>query len=466
MSNDDHSKAVHPYMMVDENERKQKLHDECLAFFNSLPEAKFDFATFQKHWNAIDRINLLPPDLTMILTNAINALDHLEKSTNDKEKKRELRKNCLSEMMFRFSCWEKPAAKQVDSFRPHDLAICLRNHRILAINPHDKFLRGWYKKANPSSVLKGSDYETRIIRSLTSFAVANLKPTEEYKKEWTPKAIRSAPYFRPGQLAFALWAHAKLAEEPDAEFFKEWKKRYDYLITEYPDHFRQRDLANIIGSSATLHAITGKTIYKEIAEAAKNEVKFDDCDLPQMRQLWFSHLWFDWDYPASPPTLDDRESPTEIQVKNIFAEHAYPTAEDGKTVRKLGHRPDNNHMINGQEVFLEFDGNTHFLFKIGETDGRRRHAGYTGRTLFMSALIKKFEKDAVILRMPAPVGRSLIEMPEDRQGPIITDLMNDAVQMQPGAYHIRKATKAEKEKTDGHHLTIRPLKIADLDSLA
>ena len=465
MPNDDHSDAKPPFMLAQENLQKEERKKACISFFENLPDADFNFADFQKNWNLIEKlddghIQLTPAELTTILTNSIIMLDRLEDQHD--EQARELRKNCLSEMMFRFRCWEKPAEKKMSGFSQHQLAITLRNFRALSLNPSDKILGTWYSKANPRKIMRGGDHETRVVRSLVSLAVAQVKPSEGFKEEWYPKATRGMPYFRPSQLGYCFWAFARFAEEPPQEFLDEWQERFNYLSSKYASHFHQRDIANIIGGAGVMHAVTGKTIYKEIAEAAKPLISLEDCDLPQQRQLWLAHLWFDWDYDGKPPEMDDRPSNYENTIKDIFRKHGYETAQEGRKIRVLNHKPDDNFDINGRTIFCEIDGNkTHFLYEIAEFDGQMRPAGFTGRTLFMAALAKKFEPDAITIRLPFQTC-TIFENAEDdqQQAGILSALMNDASKMRAGAYHAR--ARRPGDETDSP-LVIRPLKIAELD---
>ena len=225
------------------------------------------------------------------------------------------------------------------------------------------------------------------------------------------------------------------------------------------------DVANIIGGCGVLHAITGNPRYQKIAEATKPLIDFDECELPSKRQLWLAHLWFDWEFTQKAPESDEDTSPTENNLKAIFAQNGYVTFDPDHRVPSLNHRPDENLMYEDKPVYVEIDGKSHFLYEINEHDGSVQQAGFTGRTLFMSALIRKFAAQAVLLRMPAKLCFDIISADPLTQEHMVDALFKEAEITQPGAYHVRyRRAEIGNDNTDEKPLIVRPLKIVAPDS--
>lgn len=454
--NDDEKQELRLPWDLNAGEKMQHDMDRLniVQFFDNLDngDKPLNFPIFQKNWNAIEDYEFTAGELTTILTRTVAVLDKLDDQ--------ELKKNCHSEMYFRFNLWEEQAAKKIPEFAQHDLALCLWGYRSLSLNPSDEFLDQWYQYANPMDILRAPKDEHKFVRSIVSSAVAGLKPSASFMAAWQPKAIKHMPGFTPTQLAFSLWAYARLNIKPEPEFMEAWKNRFNTLIDQQPSAFRQREIANIMGACGTLNVTKGDDQFKTIAAKASTFVDYKKCTNPEIRQILLARLWFDWpnDRPLIPTT--ERSSFLERDIQNAFNRAGLQSHKS--YIEELRHKPDIAFNIDGQEILVEVDGDHHFLYEINEITGTKQAAGFTGRTLFMSSLIKKYAENAVLLRLPHPLIRQILGQNRENEKTILTDLLNTASKTDPGAYHTRmRRSTGDAGKLSETPIILRPLKITD-----
>jgi hypothetical protein len=428
---------------------------KAVSFFISLvdPSTRYTFSEFQKHWHTMDKYDFTPEELTLIFTRTAAALNDL--------KDPQLKKDCLSEVMFRFELWEQQAVTKIQDFTQHDLAMCMWSYRMLNLNPSDEFLNKWYQYAAPGDILRSPEEEHKFVRSIVSLAVAGLKPSKSFSDAWLPKAIMHMRQFSPTQIAYSLWAYARLAAEPEEAFMKAWLQQYNDLMVQNPTQFRQRDIANILGSCGALSAITGKKIYEEIAQKAYTLHFCDACTIAEKRQVGYASLWFGWPMPQEIPDQNERPSKLEEKLTAAFNQAGFAAGPD-IMIQSMAHKPDMNFVQGDRTVFIEVDGPSHFLYEINELDGTKQPAGFTGRTLFMSALIHKLAANAVLLRLPHPLVSTILERNAETQKQLLQDLLHTAAQTAPGAYHARARAPNAANSNDlqEHIIEFGHLKIA------
>lgn len=426
------------------------------AFFESIEhqETQFTFPLFQKHWNALADIQCTPEQLSIIISKATAAIKRLQETDP------ELAKNYLSEIMFRLELWEDQATAAIPKMDPFDIAQCLWAYKELDVNPRDDFIDKWYEYGNVEKILQGGPEEHRIVRALISSAHIRWKPSDSLWSKWNPKALAHADNFSHIQTSFFLWPYARFGSEPIAELKEKWMNRLDHLLATEPETFRPTDLANILGAAAALHAITGKENYKEVAQKVNPLIDGSKCNIPQLRQIGLARLWFDWENDAPMPDSDQRSSKREIRLRGIFTASGFNPKQDDATLDDLHHKPDIHLEHQGQDIILEVDGPTHFLEVMNEITGQRDPAGFTGRTLFMSALINKLAANAILIRLPYPAVDRILQEDPLQQKQILTSLLDQAANAEQGrGYHMRLSAPSTNDNKKIPEPEIRPLKI-------
>jgi hypothetical protein len=449
-----------PWGNIEDAIRQQKeaaRKGRVVEFFESLvlPETSFDFVKFQSNWHRLDQYDFSGHDLTIIFSSTAAALAEMKNT--------QLKKDCLSEVMFRFSIWEKQAVEKIYDFGQQDLAQCMWSYRMLGLNPSDEFLNQWYQYADYTKVLLDEQQDHKFVRSIVSIAVANMKPTKSFMDAWLPRAIKALPEFTPAQLTFSLWAYARLAIEPETEFMMPWLARYDELLAQKPLPFKQRDLANILGSCDALHAITGKEQFRSIASRANNLINLSECTKPELRQIGYARLWFDWPHDEEIPFGDDNPSFEEKKLLRAFNDAGFSPATKKVRIEDLNTSPDMVFEHKDRTILLEVDGKPHFLFEINEFNGRKQPAGFTGRTLFMSALLHKFVANATILRMPYPLINQIMGQHQQLRNLILGSILDQAAEVPPGAYHARLNHPLRQSDRMKEPPGLYPLKLASFN---
>lgn len=370
-----------------------------LNFFMTLPKKEYiDFDELKSHWQALPDYELGTQELTIILGRLAAAIDNI---TNPSFKTA-----CLVYIRENFALWENLATTQMDQFRHKDLALCMFSYRTLGIELSNEIIREWYLGAEPEQAMYGKNREQdnevhKIARYPVSCAMAGFDPGNSAFNAWEKEALDHIPYFNAAQMAYTLWTYGRLAREPSPQLLEIWLEQFKAHLNKDPTFYQNRHFANIMGSAANLHVLTGKKIYKIIAGLANQHINLEQCTIGEKHQALQARLWFDFtNDPRIPARKKEETSTYESALKDFLrAANLYPRKQQGP-LKKTGQKPDAIYDINGQEFIFEVDGASHFVWEVNEVSGHMQIARFNGPTLFQSALMMKFEVTAILLRVP------------------------------------------------------------------
>lgn len=229
---------------------------------------------------------------------------------------------------------------------------------------------------------------------------------------------------------------AKNAQAPQGGYKKAWTEK----------------VAPVVESSSNMHRLTEALLSCTIVDALENpgwtyseaekifqrlfETDFVDWDIPARRRAAHSALRFEWRLACAVPPETGRKAECEKKLKCLFYDAGFSPDLREAVVPRLGHIVDLSFSRMDYPVYIELDGDTHF---IHHPEKRNYPLRYNGCTWLQTQLITQLDPDAVLIRIPYTVLKKPLHVWASDKPRIrfAKAVMAGAEQLYPGAYDLR-----------------------------
>ncbi len=415
----------------------QEKRNALLSYYTSLVtrlekqnqsslEHMTEFIQFQKHWYELPQHALDPAALTLILQSCSAALELMPA---------QLKKDCLSTIMFTWEHFENHLNSQLNQFSEDQLLMCLWYFRDLGINPQDQTLNRFYKLINPGKFLDAPKNEHKIVRSMVAYAKLNMIPDQEFQSKWLAKATTNMGEFTPAQHAYALWCLARLKIEPPQEFMTAWEDRLHELLGSKKHKYSDRYLANALGACAAINAIHGLPETAEAAQIISDVINFQQCTSAEQRQVHSARQFFGIIHYDPTKPARERPSKQEDALRNAFRAAGHVDISDHLPMPVEGDRADMAFKIDGKIIFVEVDGPQHFLKQCNKQSKQTKNAGFDGRTLYKTAQTQREYPEANILRLPFHLVARILRENNPSDNVLLYEFISSAAALPTGSYY-------------------------------
>jgi hypothetical protein len=442
--------------------RKRTPESKTLGFFGRIAceRPNFRYAEFEKHWYAIENLNLGFSDLTEILHATSIALNNLQD--------RELEEDCQSLLTYHFDIWENKALPLIQGSPQDEIGLCMLATSALDLNFSKKFRSAWAQNVKESNSKKTRELARPVFDRMRdpklahlplvpifSSAMANILPPEKIYTDWETKTTPILSTFSGENIAYGLYSYGRLGRIPSDAWLQAWRARFDTLLST-PDAFRHRELANIIGTAFILHTLTNNPAYVNIAQRASNQVDYETCSIPERRQIAYAWRWFGFDEGIEIPMQKQQTvSEHEKTLLQLFLKAGAIEAPTPPSLLDNKINPDFIFDVNGKLVIFEDDGSLHFLNKIRPATGKLSKVEYDGPTRSMSAYkLKMYPTTYVHLpfnNTSTLIHRQFVEPNE------FSHLLSSAAALPTGSYYLRTSR-------DTTALEFKPMNIASMQT--
>ncbi len=225
---------------------------------------------------------------------------------------------------------------------------------------------------------------------------------------WEEQTIAQMDKFNPQDLSTSLSAYASLGIVPSAAFLKGWEKQ---TIAQM-DKFNPQDLSTSLWAAAAIDSFSSenhtlKSFYRVLTPYIQNIDDFGDISKRQIRD---ADMWFSGDSNINTPLQREIRSSLEEGLLFAFIKAGYNTDDGSSLVSRFKQSIDFKVSKKNSSILVEVDGPTHY---VRNQSGGIRH---NGTTLFRSALLNKFAKDEIIVRVGYPELVRVLKDKNDKNG--------------------------------------------------
>ncbi len=339
--------------------------------------------------------------------------------------------------------WEQQAFDRMQEFDLHDLSNVLRAYVRLGTCPPVDLMLGWEKQAIDhmgQDLGLITEFTQDLSTTLCAYAMLGICPFESFMQKWEDLAFECIEEFTSQEVSTVIYAYAKLGICPPEKLKEKLESRIIGLLEGQSSRIdkkyviSEKDFSHIFHACAILNEIKQDDYLHSLAQKLyENRGKFKFIDKSVRRQFGHVCEWFGWEYDYEMPEEENCESLNEKRLKELFHEAGYEGGNGSGYVETIKHQIDVPISHKERDHSVEYDGPSHFVYKIDTESMAYKIVSLNGSTLLQTALALKGKSDLVLLRIPYPAADIIFDTSRvDKRIKMIKNIMSKVEEGEPG----------------------------------